>query len=47
MCSKKLLIYLKIIKRNFKLIFRFEIFDFIDDDNLNISLKHFFINSLS
>ena len=47
MCFKKFLIYLKIIEHNLKLIFKFEIFDFIDNNNFNISLKHSFINSLN
>ena len=47
MCFKKLFIYSKIIERNSKFIFRLEIFDLIDNNNFNILLKYFFINSLS
>ena len=47
MCFGKFFIYSKIIEYNFEFIFKFEIFDFIDDNNFNISLKYFFINNLN
>ena len=45
-CFEKLFIHLKIIKDNSKFIFKLEILDFVDDDNLNISLRHPLISGL-